>query len=519
MGSSILGPLRALPSSLLSLTLLLAPVAVQGGTAVLWLALMNTLSDPPVRETRSAPLLPWLCETFSKHTMLSNKSCQRRGYLSLLSTALRDREHCCAAASDGTAQQGALSLSQSTEIRAEITDVLTGITDALLLQQKHFQVDSEPAARCHAIWVVPRMAPVIRTSEKWVVGTVSPGSLSGALLCQMLYAVQPCGAGQFPNLLRSIALLNAKNLSSDLLLSECRINTPEEGLRPVSSCAQRGRAARGRGAARCLLPACPGAPGSAPQLCALLLYPKAGKLSISHMASPRCVPDLLGSHQPLLGPAEPFGSRPAAAGHASARRRAQGMPQTRRPGGHLWVTAAQEPGEPSCPVLPTTPPPCPAALTPLAPRRASATGTEGSRERPGGTGIKGGAARNLRFQLSSQHLHGAGFGCRFLEKEEQAPVGSHRGTLSGAGSGQAHPQRFPTDSPPLSGCAHGRVLFALLLAPPDTEQLKALGYLLGESGALGLCILGLDNPSLLSALDLRAHNPDQSAQKSPEPQG
>lgn len=139
-----------------------------------------------------------------------------------------------------------------------------------------------------------------------------------------------------------------------------------------------------------------------------------GKLSISHMASPRCVPDLLGSHQPLLGPAEPFGSRPAAAGHASARRRAQGMPQTRRPGGHLWVTAAQEPGEPSCPVLPTTPPPCPAALTPLAPRRASATGTEGSRERPGGTGIKGGAARNLRFQLSSQHLHGAGFGCRFL---------------------------------------------------------------------------------------------------------
>lgn len=57
------------------------------------------------------------------------------------------------------------SLSQSTEIRAEITDVLTGITDALLLQQKHFQVDSEPAARCHAIWVVPRMAPVIRTSE------------------------------------------------------------------------------------------------------------------------------------------------------------------------------------------------------------------------------------------------------------------------------------------------------------------------------------------------------------------
>lgn len=32
MGSSILGPLRALPSSLLSLTLLLAPVAVQGGS-------------------------------------------------------------------------------------------------------------------------------------------------------------------------------------------------------------------------------------------------------------------------------------------------------------------------------------------------------------------------------------------------------------------------------------------------------------------------------------------------------
>lgn len=62
-------------------------------------------------------------------------------------------------------------------------------------------------------------------------------------------------------------------------------------------------------------------------------------------------------------------------------------------------------------------------------------------------------------------------------------------------------------------------MFALLLAPPDTEQLKALGYLLGESGALGLCISGLDNPSLLSALDLRAHNPDQSVQKSPEPQG
>lgn len=147
-----------------------------------------------------------------------------------------------------------------------------------------------------------------------------------------------------------------------------------------------------------------------------------GKLSISHVACPRCVPALLGSHQPLLGPAEPFRSHPGAPHLPVTLQRGPAARSQEEGPGRAASTKARRPFvggssrgamRPSCPVWPAVPPPCPGALTPLAPCRASAAGHEGSRERPGGADIKG-AARNLRFQLSSQHLHGAGFGCRFL---------------------------------------------------------------------------------------------------------